>query len=134
MMPRVLQINVKSCSCTTSRENRQSKSRQIPVRNKNGSLLTTSESQLQRWHGHFNKTLDFVQATSLPTITEIRKAINDLKPGKAAGIDQIPPEVLKADVHLFANILYIFKQTWELEKFLDDWLQGVLIKLPKKVI
>jgi hypothetical protein len=71
--------------------------------------------------------------TSSPTITEIRKAINDLKPGKAAGIDQIPPEVLKVDVNLFAIILFlIFKQAWEIEKLPDNWLHGVLMKLPKK--
>jgi hypothetical protein len=92
---------------------------------------------------HVTKIVDVIQdmrdyaidtsiQTSSPTITDIRKAINDLMPGKAAGIDQIPPEVLKADVNLFVNILFpIFKQAWELEKLPDDLLQSVLIKLLK---
>ena len=130
-------------------------SKVVPVRDKVGTLLTTTEDQLKRWHQHFEETLNFDDVTTTlaendninvretgpsrsvnsnpPTITEIRNAIKDMKSGKAAGIDQITPEVLKADVNLFADLLLpIFKMVWEQEKLPDDWLQGVLVKIPKK--
>jgi hypothetical protein len=85
------------------------------VRDKQETLLTTTDDQLKRWHQHFEETLNFDDVTPTlaanedesereiepsrsvnfnpPTITEIRNAIKDMKSGKAAGIDQIAPEV-----------------------------------------
>jgi hypothetical protein len=138
---------VTSSSSTTSRENWQI------ITSTLDKFQLEIQSQLQRLQKHFNQTFNFTHATenvdvsqdmrenvidssiqtSSPTIKDMRKAIDDLRSDKAAGIDQIPPEMLKADVNLFANVLYpIFKQAWELEKLSNDWLQGVLVKLPKK--
>jgi hypothetical protein len=129
--------------------------KQVPVKDKQGQLLTNTENQLKRWHEHFKETLNFECATDNqtsqeappfnepsmsrgirsdpPSKSEIRAAIKDMKSGKAAGIDRIAPEMLKADVNLFAELLFpIFRMAWEEQKLPDDWLQGVLIKLPKK--
>jgi hypothetical protein len=125
--------------------------REVPVRDKQGRLLVTTEAQLNRWQEHFKETLNFecnaseadttTEAPSPsssfsskpPTKTEIRNAIKEMKNGKAAGVDQISAEMLKADVNLFAELLFpIFCMIWDKEKLPDDWLQGILVKIPKK--
>lgn len=64
----------------------------------------------------------------------IRKAINLLKNGKAAGPDDIPAEALKADLNSSVEMLYpLFEKIWENEEIPADWKEGYLIKLPKKV-
>jgi hypothetical protein len=89
--------------------------------------------QLQRWHEHFNETLNFGHAHSVespkettsarsinsspPSISEIRNAIKVTKRGKAPVID------IKAQEMLKANLLFpIFKIIWEQERHPDDWL------------
>ena len=126
--------------------------KQVPVKDKEGKLLTMNEDQLKRWHQHFEETLNFECVTQLaeeeensrevlsskinsspPTIVENRNAIRVMKTGKAAGIDQIAAEMLLVDVNLTADLMFpIFKIVWEQQKLHDDWLQGILVKLPKK--
>jgi len=56
-----------------------------------------------------------------------------LKTGKAAGPDNIPPEALKADPNLSADILYgLFGKTWEEEDMPQEWNESYIVKLPKK--
>ena len=64
---------------------------------------------------------------------EIKNVIKNLKNGKAAGCDNVPPEAIKAggdtsgEVHLnFCN------RVWTEEKIPEEWRKGLLIKLPKK--
>jgi hypothetical protein len=43
------------------------------------------------------------------------------------------PELLKEDFDITANILCsLFQKIWKQEKILEDWINGVLFKLPKK--
>lgn len=107
------------------------------------------EDQLKRWREYFteilshqfnqNQTLEQRQPPTLrintnpPSKTEIIKALKELKNGKAAGIDDIPAEILKADVTVTAGaLLPLFRDIWEKESLPEDWLQGVIIKIPKK--
>jgi hypothetical protein len=54
---------------------------------------------------------------------------------KASGSDNIPPEALKANSDLTANILHkICSDIWKNEVMPQDWNIGYLIKLPKKGI
>ncbi|VDP58698.1 unnamed protein product [Schistosoma curassoni] len=70
---------------------------------------------------------------SPPTIEEISMAIRQIKSGKAAGLDNIPAEALKADVAATARILYIlFNKIWNEEQVPKDWKEKLLIKIPKK--
>lgn len=56
-----------------------------------------------------------------------------LKNGKAAGIDEIPAETIKADTETSVSILYnLFKKIWKEERIPEQWKEGILIKLPKK--
>jgi hypothetical protein len=49
------------------------------------------------------------------------EAIKAMKKWKAAGIDNIPAEILQVDPHLSAEILYpLFLDTWKEERFPKD--------------
>ena len=53
---------------------------------------------------------------------------------KAAGIDQVNnAEMLKANPYSAASALQaLFAQIWCEEKIPDDWLEGVLVIVPKR--
>lgn len=123
-----------------------------PLKDLQGNLLTNDTQQLKRWHEHFTSLFSLpADATpsesynppsrpriqrinsSPPTLSEIEVAIKSMRANKAPGIDQIAAEMLKADSHLSAAALHpIFHKIWIDETFPSDWLQGILIKVPKK--
>lgn len=123
--------------------------RSIPVKNRDGVLLNDVNEQLQRWREHFQEVLNLQRdgievtridrvdplpiRTTVPSRSEIIDAIKAMKNGKAAGVDNITAEVLKADARLSAEYLHpLILQIWEQEEFPADWLHGLIIKLPKK--
>ncbi|XP_043943589.1 uncharacterized protein LOC122815288, partial [Protopterus annectens] len=68
-----------------------------------------------------------------PSKEEIRKAIIQMKNGKAAGPDNIPAEALKADLNTSVEMLYpLFERIWAEETVPSEWKESHLIKLPKK--
>ena len=68
-----------------------------------------------------------------PSKAEIKRAIRQLKNGKAAVPDGIPSEAIKADLNTLTKMLYeLFGKIWEMNEIPDDWKEGYLIKLPKK--
>ncbi|KAL9989059.1 hypothetical protein ACROYT_G003567 [Oculina patagonica] len=68
-----------------------------------------------------------------PSKAEIVRAVKQLKNGKAAGPDGIPPEALKIDPNNTAEMLHpLFLKIWEAEKVPTEWKHGYLVKLPKK--
>ena len=85
-----------------------------PIKDKQGKILTSTEEQLKRWVEHFSELLNRPGPEDPPDIPpaetelsincakpsrhEIRKAIQALKNGKAAGIDSVPAEALKVDI------------------------------------
>ena len=121
------------------------------MKSKNGTLFTTVEEQLKRWREHFEEALnvqrerisveealdpppDLGITDTHPSRDEIVSAIKKLKNGKAAGIDNITAEVLKADVEGTANILLpLFRDIWVKEQFPTDWKEGLIVKIPKKL-
>jgi hypothetical protein len=61
------------------------------------------------------------------------RAIRQLKNGKSRGVDNIPPEVIKAMDNISANALHhLINRIWNEEQIPDDWRKGLLVKLPKK--
>lgn len=120
-----------------------------PVKDKNENPLATTDEQLKRWLEHFEellnrtapeKPLDIQPADTdlpincdIPTKTEIRRAINMLKNGKAVGIDEIPAEAIKADTETSVSIPFnLLKKICEEESIPEEWKEGMLIKLPQK--
>nr|KAG5713359.1 hypothetical protein BaRGS_024907 [Batillaria attramentaria] len=64
---------------------------------------------------------------------KIRKAIMTLRNGKAAGLNEIPAEAIKADTETAINMLHsLFSKIWETEEVPAKWKEGIVIKLPKK--
>ena len=64
---------------------------------------------------------------------EIKEAIKHMKNGKAAGPDNLTPELLKADITTAVDhLLPIIQDIWELEKIPTQWKEGLIVKIPKK--
>ena len=134
-----------------------------PIRATDGTLLTDTKEQMQRWQEHFSKILnsgvdnqtvenrmadnqiivkeegneEYVKYSRInikaPTVIEIKQALKELKRGKAAGVDNILPEVLKVDLDITANMLHpLFEKIWNEGEMPNDWKCGSLIKIPKK--
>jgi len=122
------------------------------VKNKESVTITTEQEQRTRWVEHFRDILNRPPRapTEMPSITategsllnvdvnppakaEIERALKQLKNGKVAGPDDIPPEVLKVDPKTTIATLHpLFIQIWEMEKVSSEWKNGYLVKLPQK--
>jgi len=64
---------------------------------------------------------------------EIKKALKELRNGKAAGADNTAPEVMKVDLVITANMLHpLFEKIWMEGEMPNDWRCGLLVKIPKK--
>ena len=119
------------------------------IRDNHGNLLKTDEDTLNRWAEHFNDilnvpspqteadippsedTLDIL--TEPPSLEEIKLALKTLKNNKAAGPDNIPAEVLKADTEITAkSFLPLIHKIWNNEICPEDWINGHITILPKK--
>lgn len=120
-----------------------------PVKDKDGNILSSDHEQATRWVQHFREVLNHPDPsepanptpsdaildinTDPPTVAEIKRAILAMKNGKAAGIDSIHAEMMKADADLAAFVLTdLFSSIWEKGKIPDDWSKGLIVKLPKK--
>ncbi|CAF4785626.1 unnamed protein product [Rotaria sp. Silwood1] len=93
-------------------------SRDIAIKDKNGTMINNSKDQLKRWEEYFHETfnVNIVVNPSLlqqvaamridqqqqnrhdkvPPIKEVITVIDQMKNGKASGIDDVPAELLKA--------------------------------------
>lgn len=120
-----------------------------PVKDREGKPIVGDEQQRSRWVEHFEELLnrpaplnppdikpadtDLPINCNIPTREEIKKAIMQLRNGKAAGPDNIPAEALKSDISTSVEMLYpLFKKIWEEEQVPAEWKEGYLIKIPKK--
>ena len=121
------------------------------INDKGGKTITDDSSRLARWKEHFEEILNrpppmnpiVITADEVPEIEEIntrpiskgevKNAINSLKNGKAAGVDNTVAELLKADIKTTTQKLHEIIQTiWENEVMPHEWLKGLIVKLPKK--
>ena len=67
------------------------------------------------------------------TKLEIKNAIKDMKNDKAAGIDNITVETMKAGIDTTVDVLHqLLSLIWEEERIPEDWCKGLIVKLPKK--
>ena len=103
----------------------------VPIRDKEGKSITSIEGQIHRWKEYLEEILNTSttrmereEPANLPTELqisirspskrEIVNAIKAMKNGKAAGADNIPAEVLKADPYMSADILLpLFQVIWQ---------------------
>jgi hypothetical protein len=125
------------------------------VRDKNGTLLIEEEQILQRWKEHFEEVLnvenqcgeddseDGVDLSDIEvteeistgpfTEVEVKNAIKKLKSGKAAGVDNISGEMLKAGGEVtIKRLVQIFESIRKNLIMPDDWKKSMIAKIPKK--
>lgn len=120
-----------------------------PIKDKAGRLLGNAQEQMQRWAEHFKDLLnrpvpqgqpdidpaakDLTIDCSKPKKAEIKKAILQLRNGKATGPDGIPAEAIKANADISTDMLHgLLGKIWEREEIPKDWREGYIVKLPKK--
>ena len=121
----------------------------VPIKDKQGKLLTSEKEQEIRWTEHFKEILnrppplqepeiqepdeDLDISIEPPSKSEIITAIKSLKNGKAPGCDNLNAELFKTDPTLAANILYpIFHDIWKETVIPTEWNKGTIIRIPKK--
>jgi hypothetical protein len=114
----------------------------VPIRDEEGKSITSIEGQIHRWKQYLEEILNSsttrmereVPISIRPfSKREIVNSIKAMKNGKAAGADNIPAEVIKADPYMSADILLsLFQDIWQKEKFPKKWKEGITIKVPKK--
>ena len=114
----------------------------VPIKSRDGTLLSEKKDILNRWTEHFDMLLnrsssidqtaidDIAQRPLIealadpPTETEVVKAIQQLQPGKAPGPDGIPPEVFKEGgpnlVRELTSLFHLFWNCGELPQDLKD--------------
>jgi exonuclease III len=115
------------------------------VKSKSGEVITDSNKVLARWREHFKELLNPVEATpdnhisrdNEPVepilLSEVIAAVHNLKNGKAAGIDEIRSEMLKAmDRNGCEWLTRVINVAWLTGKAPKDWQQGIVIPLFKK--
>ena len=145
------QGNLKAVYSTTKKICNQQTKKMDAVKDKNGKMLSTESEVQRRWQEHFCEVLnrpdpehpaevpeeEFLEELNISeeplTKEEIMSTVKELKNGKAAGFDEVSPDLLKADPATTADILErLLRRIWELENLPEDWRTGLIIKLPKK--
>ena len=64
---------------------------------------------------------------------EVEAAVQLLKKGKSAGVDNIQAELVQADGEdVITALTSICKKIWQTGKWSAPWIQSLVIKLPKK--
>ena len=121
----------------------------VPVRDKEGKVLSKESEQVPRWKEHFESllnrpdpmTVPDIQAarevldinTDPPTLIEVKAAIKAMKSGKAGGLDGVTADMLKAeDVMTPILLRSILERIWNSEETPESWTTGLIVKLPKK--
>jgi hypothetical protein len=119
-----------------------------PIKDKNGKLITNMQEQIKRWMEFFRDTFSCEPSNEnidaennikelidmkLMSTQDIRKAIKNMKNGKAPGPDNITAELLQADMEITVNILHkLLYKIWNIEQVPEEWKTGLLVKIPKK--
>ncbi|CAF1118390.1 unnamed protein product, partial [Didymodactylos carnosus] len=127
----------------------------IPIKDRNGSLILNSSDRLERWREYFSELLnvpstvdqqliDEIQVKTLtkeeverqnanPTVEEVRRAVKQMKSRKAPGSDEVTADLLKAGGEPVIRWLFeIFTDVWKNEEMVEDWSLALLIRLYKK--
>jgi len=63
---------------------------------------------------------------------EVSVAVKQLKNGKAAGVDNTQPELLKFADSVIPHMTRVCNMVWQHEATPVDWKKGIIIPLPKK--
>ena len=68
-----------------------------------------------------------------PTVEEIEEAVSALKSNKAGGKNELTPELVKLVCTVFDDhVLDLFQSVWEAKRVPKEWVDAVLVPIPKK--
>ena len=124
-----------------------------PITALDDSVLSDKPAKLVRWTEHFCTLLNRQSAPGSRVIDEaaaaaiagpgirndpqdavvIARAVGRLKNRMAAGICNIPPEVIEATGPPFqSGLRYLFRLVWNSEEIPGDWRTGIILPLYKR--
>ena len=124
----------------------------VPITKDDGTPCISVDEVLERWNEHYQQMLNHAPATQCPelddaaakaapaddvredapTLEEVQKAIRKLRNGRAAGSDEITPELLKnAEIPVSVALHRLFLLIWKFGKVPMDWKEAVIISLYK---
>ena len=130
----------------------RAKKQSVGIKDKHGNIKTEKNDIMERWKEHFCEILkrgdpespireeeidevEEIEDKHIGRFTkeEVRTALRNTRNGKAAGVDQVGPELLKADMEETTNRLHkLFNKLCETETWPNLWKQGLIIKIFKK--
>ena len=122
--------------------------RTTTIQDKNGKRLTEDRDILNRWTEYCSELYNHKvkgdpEVLKHPPVTnidshpilreEVEAAVKSLKPGKSAGVGNIPPELLQAGGETMIDVLLnICNKIWQTGEWPTPWTQSLVITLPKK--
>ena len=122
--------------------------RTTTIQDKKGKRLTEDRDILNRWTEYCSelyshKAKGDPEVLKHPPVTdidshlilreELEAAVKSLKPGKSAGVDNIPAELLQAGGETMIDVLLnICNKIWQTGEWPMPWTQSLVITLPKK--
>ena len=120
------------------------------IRNKKGELAMNTKEKVEIWKEHLEKLLNGeepkelikkgnkeisdvdVEAEEL-TISDVKKAIRNLKNNKAAGTDGIHPELIKYRGNKLLNRIYALeRQIWKEERIPEECTETIIAPVHKR--
>ena len=118
------------------------------IQDKAGNCLTEEDAVLKRWTEYCSDLYNY-QTQGDPNVTVCQESTNDddfpilrvevvaairtLKSGKAAGVDNIPAELIKHGGESVVDmLLLICNKIWQTGEWPTPWTQSLIITLPKK--
>ena len=123
------------------------------VRDKKGHTCSTPQQQHYQWRRHFSSLLNIVSEIDVteleqarqrpprtdmadpPSSEELENAMSKLCTGKVAGQSGILPEMVKmtcGNADFFNHLLELATIVWNEQQVPQDWIDAVLIPIPKK--
>ena len=121
------------------------------LKKEDGTPCESAEECKERWKQHFQKVLNVispfdssavdrvrqrvlhVELDHPPNEEELEEALSALKSNKAGGKNELTPELVKYVGTVFGEyVLDLFKTVWEEESIPKEWVDAVLVAIPKK--
>ena len=118
------------------------------IQDKDGKCLTEIEDKTKRWTEYCSELYTFqnkgdtsvlicqepTEEGEFPILRqEVESAIKTLKCGKAAGVDNVPAELITHGGQPVVDVLHaICNKIWETGKWPSTWTKSMIITIPKK--
>lgn len=113
------------------------------IKDADGRIITDVVDKLKRWKAYLSELFDDERPTK-PVVelnnfhlkilkSEIVYALETMKPGKAAGPDQIPIELIKLfNDDVIDVLLDLFNRIYDTGEIPEQWLSSTFVLIPKK--